>query len=627
MHKSRLLRSLLRFVPFFLACVPAVAAEAAKRAVLASGGKTDYVIVLRADASEPEKFAVGELARYIRAMSGAEPTLQARAQGGNEIRFADRGNDDLGTEGYALWIAEDGDVVLSAKGGRAKLYAAYDLLERLGCRWLAPQFDFYKGQGEVIPKKPELVLELSGTVIEKPDFAIRKLDVEEGLSHNTENLKRLVEWAPKLRYNTLMVPRDYGGRGRVTWDQWRDALTPECQKRGLIIEVGGHGYENFINADMDGGKLFEKHPEWFGEKDSGTRSKSKRQVFCTSNPEAVNFVTRGVLDYLKSHPEIEVFQLWPPDGADWCTCEPCKALGEPADRQALLVNHVQGVLAKERPNVRLEIIAYSKALLPPTKVKLDPRILVDYCPINQSFEVPINDPSSDRNRDYAAVVTAWRKQFTGDIGLYSYYRKYAWKSLPALIPHYMQADLRFYRTLPLQATMIYGEPGDWGTYELNHVALGRLSWDADANMDAIVRAFCEARYGPEHAEQVQKALVTLGDTVRTVGSLPFTRLKSPEQIDQARQQLEQIAGALPKDGPAFGRLGLMFEYAIRDLKLQHARASKAPEAEVRRQVESIIAFLTEHKDEGVFILTGRNDIDRIMKRYGLQAPTQVVPGE
>jgi hypothetical protein len=162
---------------------------------------------------------------------------------------------------------------------------------------------------------------------------------------------------------------------------------------------------------------------------------------------------------------------------------------------------------------------------------------------------------------------------------------------------------------------------------LNHVALGRLSWDADANVDAIVRAFCEARYGPEHAEQAQKALVTLGDTVRTAGSLPFTRLKSPEQIDQARQQLEKIAGALPKEGPAFKRLGLMFEYAVRDLKLQHARASKAPEAEVRKQVEAIVAFLTEHKGEGVFILTGRNDIDRIMKRYGLQAPTQVEPGE
>ena len=46
-----------------------------------------------------------------------------------------------------------------------------------------------------------------------------------------------------------------------------------------------------------------------------------------------------------------------------------------------------------------------------TKVKLDDRILVDYCPINQSFEVPINDPSSTRNADYVRALTAWRRGF------------------------------------------------------------------------------------------------------------------------------------------------------------------------------------------------------------------------
>jgi hypothetical protein len=71
----------------------------------------------------------------------------------------------------------------------------------------------------------------------------------------------------------------------------------------------------------------------------------------------------------------------------------------------------------------------------------------------------------------------------------------------------------------------------------------------------------------------------------------------------------------------------MFDYAIRDLNLQHARASKAPEAEVRKDVESLVVFLTEHREEGVFILTGRNDIDRFLKRYGLPTAKPVEPGE
>jgi hypothetical protein len=63
-------------------------------------------------------------------------------------------------------------------------------------------------------------------------------------------------------------------------------------ERDLVIEVGGHGYENFLNADMEGGKVFEQHPEWFGADEKGTRRKLKSQVFCTSNPQAVDYVTK-----------------------------------------------------------------------------------------------------------------------------------------------------------------------------------------------------------------------------------------------------------------------------------------------------------------------------------------------
>jgi hypothetical protein len=595
-----------------------VAHGAGERITLAMEGKTDYVIAVGLEVSESQSFAASELARYIKAMTGAELKNSPEAKAGRRIIFQ-TGKSlglKLGPDDYALAIRE-GNVILAADTGRACLFATYDLLERLGCRWLAPEFSFYNGQGEFVPKKSELMLELSETVVERPHFKIRKLDIEEGLSHTTENLKQLVAWAPKLRYNTLMVPRDYNGTGRVTWDQWRDAITPEAKKRGLIIEVGGHGYENFLNAEMNGGKFFAEHPEWFGKDEKGTRSKLQRQVFCTSNNHAVEFVTNGVVEYLNAHPEVEVFELWPPDGADWCTCDVCKALGEPQDRQALLINHVQEVLDKEKPGVRLEIIAYSKALLPPTKVQLDERILVDFCPINQCFEVPINDPASERNKEYAAAVTAWRKQFAGDIGLYSYYRKYAWKSLPALIPHYMQADLRYYRTLPLQGTMIYAEPGDWGAYEINHYTLGKLSWNADVDMNATLRTFCEARYGGEHADEASAALVTLGDAVRGFGSIPFTSLKSPEQITAAREKLEQIAARFPKDNPAFARLALSYDYAIRDLNLQHARAAKLPEPERVKQVESLVEFLHEHKDDGVFIVRSADKLDRYLKRYGL----------
>ena len=35
------------------------------------------------------------------------------------------------------------------------------------------------------------------------------------------------------------------------WDKFRERVTPECRKRGITIEVGGHGYQNFLNAEME----------------------------------------------------------------------------------------------------------------------------------------------------------------------------------------------------------------------------------------------------------------------------------------------------------------------------------------------------------------------------------------
>ena len=111
-------------------------------------------------------------------------------------------------------------------------------------------------------------------------------------------------------------------------------------------------------------------------------------------------------------------------------------------------------------------------------------MLVDFCPINQSFELPFGDPTSMRNAEYAKDLRGWRGAFDGDLSLYSYYRKYAWQSLPVVLPRYMQRDLQFFGTIGVRGVSTYAEPGDWFAYELNHYALARLAWDQQTDVDA-----------------------------------------------------------------------------------------------------------------------------------------------
>jgi hypothetical protein len=46
-----------------------------------------------------------------------------------------------------------------------------------------------------------------------------------------------------------MFPLDYQHQRRTRWDNWRDALIPELRKRGIPVEVGGHGYQTYLPAD------------------------------------------------------------------------------------------------------------------------------------------------------------------------------------------------------------------------------------------------------------------------------------------------------------------------------------------------------------------------------------------
>ena len=603
--------------------------------VLADKRRTDFSIVIPPKASPAEEFAAKELQRYLNAISGAEFQIASKPAK-RAILVCKRDSapaetslpatvTGLPAEGYCVSVREGGLLVVGADD-RGTLYGVYDLLERLGCRWLAPRFAFYHGAHETTPKAEKLSLSIKGDLLEKPALKYRKLYVEEGHSHNASNLLQLIEWMSKRRFNTLVVPLNYGGQGRVMWENWRKALTPELQRRGLWIEVGGHGYENFLNAQMESGQLFARHPDWFHMDASGSRIKNPHAVFCTSNREAREYLTGSVIHYLDARPEIQIFDFWPPDGAKWCQCTNCAALGTPSERQALLLAEVSAAVHGRRPDVQFETIAYAAALAPPVKPPMDPSVLIDFCPIGQCFEVQINDPASDKNTAYVTQLNAWRSAFKGDISIYSYYRKYAWRSLPNLIPHYMQNDLRVYRSVGVRGISSYAEPGDWAAYELNHYALGGLAWNPDADVDGMIREFAGARFGAEAALGL-KAYQVLEDNVRHVCSLPGTALKTPAEYARAAEALRAVADEIntahrtttdKAAAAALERLGLSINYALRDLLLQKARVEHVNAKERRDQIEALDSFIQQHAKDGVFV-SDRIPAAKQAVRYGVPA--------
>jgi hypothetical protein len=617
-----------------------------ERVAIVEGGKSDWCIIVPVNATSAERLAGEEIARYIKQMTGAVLpvcTRQDHSDWRSSIDIAARGlsGDDAYTiavgPGDQRMVSNSSSTYVSIVGSNphSTLQAAYRFLDALGCRFLAPQFDHYRGSAEIIPHRADLSVPKDLKIESIAALRLRKLYVEEGHSHTPENLKQLIEWMPKVGYNTLVVPTNYQGHDRVKWDNFRIAATTSLLWRDITIEVGGHGYQNFLNASMENGTLLQKHPEYFGQDAAGKRRADDHSVFCTSNPDAVRYLTDNFLAYVKDRPEIQIYDFWPPDGAKWCECEKCKSLGTPSGRQAILLGQVKQSLANVRPDLRLEMIAYSSYVTPPQHATVDPSVLVDFCPINQSFNWQINDARSDRNAAYARDLSAWRKRFTGDISIYSYYRKYAWDSLPVVIPHYMQRDLQCYATLPTQGVSTYSEPGDWFTYELNHYVLAALAWDPTSDVDALVRKFAAARYGSS-ADVAVAAYVALEDVVRTTCSLPYTPRKSAGEIEAGAKRLgtakEGVVAAISSapDGPPkfnLGRLALTLDYAIGDLQLLQLAAAKDT-AGARARAHQLFKLISDHADDGVFLSRdGRLNENRLLSRTATPAKASPAPSE
>src|SRR5690606_23442051 len=115
-----------------------------------------------------------ELLMYLKKISGSDFQFKQKNDKGAVIRL--ELSEGEKKEDYAIAIRGQ-NVILSGNSDRAVLYAVYDFLGRLGCVWLAPNFNYYEGLAEIIPHQPDLVFEASGTIYESPALEYRILDV------------------------------------------------------------------------------------------------------------------------------------------------------------------------------------------------------------------------------------------------------------------------------------------------------------------------------------------------------------------------------------------------------------------------------------------------------------------
>lgn len=588
-------------------------------------GANGVAIVTGASPSATEQFAANELARYLTKMTSAKFAVETAVRlperalvvGNAEATAVDPefAREALGEDGFVI-RREGGRVLIAGSSDRGTLYGVYAFLEKLGCRWFAPQFDFYGAAGgEVVPHVTAPAVG-DWQMVERPAFKWRKLYIEEGRSHDSRNLLQMIDWMAKARMNVLDCPIDYQHQHHTEWDQWREALIPELRKRGILIEVGGHGYPNFLPQE----KYFAQHPEWFGMLD-GKRTSDPRVVFSTANPDAVRTFVANVKAYIAAHPEIDILDVWPPDSVEWSDAPEDLALGSPSERQMLLLNHLARELKPDFPRLRIQFIAYESYTVPPAKNKPGPGVLMDFCPIDRSFESPLYASGYPKNEEYFHDLQSWvaGAMDPSNITIYSYITKYAWRSLPIVIPHLILNDVRRFESMGIGGLATYSEPGSWATFELDHYITARALWNPRLDLKEELADYTSQRYGAA-GPAVLAYLSLVEDVVPHAVGIPGTELTLDKQrmmihdFAPAAALLEQAHAAASSDAAVqtlLAKLDRSHAYVQNEMDLRlsvllNARGwSNGQLPKLNQLLDERTSIIQANADDGVILHDGR----------------------
>lgn len=444
---------------------------------LAVSGKSNYSIVVPEDAIPAEKRAASELQLYLREMTGATLPIRAKRSGpsillGEATGLAIKG---FGEDEFVI-RGQGKDLLLAGGRPRGVMYAAYSLLDSLGCRW-------YCKDVTVIPKRPTLTVSPLERR-EAPAFEYREPFFTEALDK---------EWAAHNRCNGSFQNLD------------------ESVGRGVGYFPFVHSFYSILPPD----KYFATHPEYYSEL-NGKRTADGGQL-CVTNPEVLRLTIEMVREWIRAHPEAKIISVSQNDWYGYCTCAECRKVieeeGAPSGPVLRFVNAVGDAIAKEFPDKLIDTLAYQWTEDPPSKVKPHANVRVRMAPIANCFGHPID--GCERNAKPLANLQAWAN-VTSNLYIWHYNTNFAHYLAPFPDFDELAGSTRAYKRLGVKGIFFEGAYGPGGGAEFSEMrswVMARLLWDPSRDVWALVDEYLGAVYG-KAARPIRKYMALLAYVVK-----------------------------------------------------------------------------------------------------------------
>lgn len=489
-------------------------------------------------------FAAEELKKYLRMMmpdkGDIRITFNMQAEDGFRIGLMqDLGLDVSDAKETALddilYIDTDEEGgIIAGDNPRSVLLAVYEFFRQNGCRWLFPGKN-----GEHIPQKKIVPVKLRhvpsmryrGPCIEGAESREIILDTIDFLPKAGMNLFMMQFLNPKHFYNAYYsrwhnVVRPIERIDSEVVSQWKAEAEAEMSKRGIQFHDIGHGWTAAPFglditggwAPMDDNLVPENSRKYLATLNGEKKLFSSRPIntqFCMSNPEARRIVAEYIADYAEKHQNVDYIHVWLADAKNnHCECDECVKKSV-SDWYVILLNELDGVLAKKKLDTRIVFIAYTETTWAPDseRIKNPDRFTLMLAPITRSYThsldgsakitlEPFTRNSIQMPQDldtYLAYFEGWKKNWKGSNVCFEYHfwqHQYYDPSSLELSKRIFE-DIEAYHSKGLDGLIACGSQRSYFPNGLAYYVFARKQMDLSLTLEEITEDYFAHAYGDD----------------------------------------------------------------------------------------------------------------------------------
>lgn len=161
----------------------------------------------------------------------------------------------------------------------------------------------------------------------------------------------------------------------------------ECKELKIQVEHELHSIRDLLPRE-----LFKESPAMFRMNEKGDRTADCN--LCVHSKAAVELVCRNAQKYARLlRPTTGRYFYWIDDGRPMCHCAKCRGLSD-SDQALILENQMLAALRQVDPRASLAHLCYANTYRPPSRVKPDPGIFLEFAPIHRNYDVPFRKRDS-----------------------------------------------------------------------------------------------------------------------------------------------------------------------------------------------------------------------------------------